>query len=161
MTKNVFLAPCDSPNFDRTVDTEIDLDGFPDRPSFFEGMDHVRFWGVRDGSRNRDSFEKMKPGDLVLFYRDGNYIGTGWVGDTFEDEQSWASTTFWENAPSNLIYTITDFDRVEVPKSAVNGIFDYVSDYNPEGLIRVAENRVQRRPEIIARAIRMYSEKHS
>ena len=161
MTANVFLAPCDSPNFDRTVVTEIDLNQFPNRPSFFEEMDQVRFWGVRDGSRNRDYFEKMQRGDLVLFYQDGNYIGTGWVGDKFEDESNWASTTFWQNAPSQLLYTIKNFNQVQVPKSAVNVIFDYVSDYNPEGLMRVADNRVQRRSEVIARAIQMYSEKHS
>jgi hypothetical protein len=161
MASNVFLVPVDSPNFDRTVDEGIDLDEFPDPPSFFEDMDQVRFWGARDGSRNRDYFEKMESRDLVLFYQDGNYIGTGWVGCKFEDENNWASTTFWQSAPSNLIYTIEDFHRVQVPRAAVNKIFDYESDYNPQGLTRVADTRVERRPKVIARAIQMYSEKHN
>lgn len=161
MASNVFLVPVDSPNFDRTVGEGIDLDEFPDHPSFVEGMDLVRFWGARDGSRNRDYFEKMGPGDLVLFYQDGNYIGTAWVGGKFEDEDNWVSTTFWQNAPSNLIYTVEDFNRVQVPRSAVNKIFDYKRDYNPQGLTRVADNRVDRRPKVIARAIEMYSEKYS
>lgn len=161
MTSNVFLVPVDSPNYDRTVDEGVDVDEFPDRPSHIEDMEQVRFWGARDGSRNRDYFEKMQTGDLVLFYQDGNYIGTGRVGDTFEDEDNWASTTFWQNAPSNLIYTIEDFHRVRVPRSAVNTVFDYDSDYNPQGLTRVADNRVERRPEVIARALQMYSDKHN
>jgi hypothetical protein len=65
------------------------------------------------------------------------------------------------NLTDNLIYTIEDFHRVQVPRVAVNKIFDYESDYNPQGLTRVADNRVERRPKVIARAIQMYSEKHN
>jgi len=161
MSANVFLAPCDSPNFDETVISEVELSNHPDHPSGFSGEGAVRFWGVREGKQNRNYFEKMQSGDLVLFYQDGDYIGTGRIGTTFEDEDGWASTNFWSNAPSTLIYTIEDFSSVKVPCSRVNRIFDYVSDYNPEGLMRVAESRVSRNLAVIETAIQMYSEKHS
>ena len=161
MSTNVFLAPCDSPNFDDTVVSEVDLSKYPDRPSGFGDREKARFWGVREGSQNRNYFEKMQPGDLVLFYQDGTYIGTGWIGTSFEDDAEWVSTTFWRNAPSKSIYVVTDFHSVNVPKFAVNKIFDYVTDYNPDGLMRVADSRVSRSLKVIERAVNRYSEKHS
>lgn len=160
MSTNVFLAPCDSPNFDETVSSPVDLDEFPDHPPEFDGGTPVRFWGVREGSQNRNSFEKMQSGDLVLFYQDGNYIATGRIGSTFEDERGWASTTFWGDAPTPLIYTIRNFHSVEVHKSSVNSVFDYVDDYNPDGLLRVADTRLDHRPTAIERALQRYSERH-
>lgn len=160
MSANVFLAPCDSPNFDETVVSPVNLDEFPDHPAGFNGKQTVRFWGVRDGPQNQANFEKMQSGDLVLFYQDGSYIGTGWVGTKFEDEEDWASTTFWRNAPSNLIYTIQEFHSVQAPKSAVNRIFDYVSDYHPQGLMRVADDRLRNRPKAIEQALIQYTENH-
>ena len=161
MSTNIFLVPCDSPNFDDTVRSPVDLDGFPDHPSAFNGKGTVRFWGAREGSQNRNYFEKMQSGDLVLFYQDGRYIGIGWIGTKFEDEDEWVSTTFWRNAPSNLIYTIQNFQTADVPKSAVNNLFGYVDDYNPEGLIRVAKNRMKHRPKAIEHALIRYTEEHS
>ena len=161
MSTNVLLAPCDSPNFDDTVSNPVDLDEFPDHPPAFDGKTEVRFWGVRQGSQNRNYFEKMQPGDLVLFYQNGSYIGTGWIGTKYEDEDGWAKTTFWRDAPSNLIYSIENFHQVQVPKAAVNTIFDYVNDYNPEGLIRVADNRLNNRPKAIELALIRYTKKNS
>ena len=150
---NVFLAPCDPENFERTVGSKVDLSEFPDRPDALSGTDDVRFWGARVGSGNRTYFEKMEPGDLVLFYHDQDYVGTGWVGTTFEDEAGWASATFWQDAPSELVYTIEEFSGVSVPKSAVHRIFDYKEGYHPQGLSRVADGRVTNRLEAIKLAI--------
>lgn len=160
MSSNVFLAPCDPGNFDRTVRSEIDLSEYSDEPVALSEKDMVRFWGVREGSRNEDYFEKMEVGDLVLFYQNGEYVGTGWIGTKFEDDEQWASTTFWNDAPSSLIYTLEDFIPVSVPKAAVNEIFDYKQSYSPHGLIRVAAGRVDKRPESIKLALKKYTEKH-
>lgn len=161
MSSDVFLVPCDSPNFDETVVSQVDLTEYSEHPSSFGERELVRFWGVREGTQNRNYFNKMQSGDLVLFYQDGAYIGTGWIRTTFEDEDGWASTNFWRNAPSYMIYTIEDFSSVNVPKFAVNQIFDYVNDYNPEGLIRVADSRVNQSLKVIEQAVKRYSEKHN
>lgn len=161
MSPNVFVAPCDPDNFDRTVRSPITLADYPDHPPALSGVDEVRFWGVRDGDNNETYFQKMAANDLVLFYQDGAYVGTGWIGTTFTDEASWASTTFWDGAPSSHIYTIEDFTSITVPKAAVNRIFDYVADYNPQGLMRVADSRISKRPAAIKLALEQYSEKHS
>lgn len=160
MDSNVFLAPCDPANFERTVLTEVDLGDYPDHPSALSGMETVRFWGVREGSRNETYFEKMESGDIVLFYQDGDYVGTGRVGTTFEDEAGWASTTFWNDAPSWLVYTIEKFEQISVPKSVVNGVLGYQEDYNPQGLIRVAEHRLDKRPASYELALKKYTERN-
>ncbi|MFC7233453.1 hypothetical protein ACFQMM_22630 [Saliphagus sp. GCM10025308] len=95
---NVFLAPCDSPNFDDTVKSTVDLNEYPDHPEALNGMEEVRFWGARTGARNEGNFEKMQSGDLVLFYQEGNYVGTAWVESKFEDEEGWAAPHFGEVA---------------------------------------------------------------
>lgn len=160
MSANVFLAPCDAGNFDRTVRSEIDLNEYPDRPAELSAMEEVRFWGARKGASNESYFGRMKYGDLVLFYQNGKYVGTGWVEMTFEDDDQWASRTFWHNAPSKLIYTIEDFTPETVPKTAVNRIFDYAAGYYPQGLIRVAEEKLDRRPKVIKLALKKYTEQY-
>lgn len=87
----------------------------------------------------------MDPDDLVLFYQDSHYIGVGFIGTIFEDEDGWIRTTFWQNAPSELIYTNDEFSSISISRSKVNRIFDYDLDYYPQGLTRVADNRVSNR----------------
>lgn len=157
---NVFLAPCDPPNFDRTVRSAVDPSEYPDRPGALNGEDEVRFWGVREGSQNRTYFEKMNSGDLVLFYQDGTYVGAGLIGTTFEDD-GWASTTFWEDAPAQCVYTVEDFAEIAVPRTALNRIFDYDGSYTPNGLTRVADGRVTKDPAVIKYAVEKYSRKNA
>ena len=160
MSSSVFLAPCDPENFERTVRSEVDLSEYPNHPEALSGRQSVRFWGAREGSRNVTYFEKMKPDDLVLFYQDGTYVGSGWIRLTFEDSEQWASTTFWNNAPSTLIYSVEGFTPVSVPKAAVNRIFGYDDGYTPQGLIRVAASRVDNQLAAIKRALTQYTDKH-
>ena len=160
MDSNVFLVPCDPGNFDRTVGSAVDLSEYTDCPPALSDAGEARLWGAREGSNNQNFFEKMQSGDLLLFYQDNRYIGTGRVGAKFRDQEEWVSTTFWDGASSQLIYTVEDFTPISVRKAAVNAIFDYVSDYNPEGLMRVAENRFDKRVEAIELALKNYSEKH-
>lgn len=160
MTTNVFLVPCDPGNFDRTVLSPVNMTEISSPPDPLADLTSVRFWGARDGERNKSYFEKMNRGDLVLFYQDGAYVGLGNVGRTFEDEEKWASTTFWQNAPSKLIYTIEEFTELSIPRGAVNRLFDYGPDYYPQGLTRVADNRVSNTVRTIRRALEMYNEKH-
>lgn len=161
MSGSVFLALCGQEDFDRTVLSAVDLSDYPDHPDDLAGMETVRFWNAGEGERNQDYFERLESGDLVLFYRDGTYIGGGRVGIKFEDAEEWAVTNFWNDTPSSLVYTIEDFTPVSVPKAAVNRIFGYSEDYNPHGLIRVAASKVEQRPEVIMLALQKYTDKHS
>ena len=156
-SSNVFLVPCDPGNFETTVKSAVDLTEYPDRPEPLQGLDEGRFWGARSGDGNRAYFKKMTPGDLVLFYQNGNYIAVGKIGTTFEDTDGWVRAKFWKNAPSQLIYTIDEYESVLVPRAKVNTIFDYNDEYYPQGLMRVADSRVTNRVDAIKRAIEMTS----
>lgn len=159
MSSNVFLIPCDSSDCERTVLSAIDLTEYPDHPVALADMESVRLWGAGDESDEQTYFEKMESGDLVLFYQDDEYVGTGWIGTTFEDEENWARTTVWDETSFHSLYTIDEFTPVSVSMSAVNTIFDYAENYTPSGLMRVASDRVTNRPEAIKLAVEKYSEK--
>ena len=160
-TSNVFLVTADSGNFDRTVRTAIEPSKHADHPDVLADHDNVRLWGARSGKRNEQYWEVMQSGDLLLFYIDETYVGLGRVGMTFRDESDWVSSTFWNDAPSSLIYTVEDFQEVSVPKRAVNRIFDYSESYNPQGLMRVADERVTRSLRTIERAMVLYDERNN
>lgn len=160
MADNVFLASVDPGNFETTVRSPVDPTEHDDRPDALSGADEVRVWGVTEGGSG-DTYEKLEPGDLVLFYADGEYVGTGRVGTAFEDDDRWVSETFWEDAPATSLYTVESFESVAVPKAAVNRIFDYSEGYTPQELLRVADSRLDRSPDAIELAVQQYSAKHA
>ena len=159
MSSNIFLARTSPADFDATVSSTVTLDEYPDIPEAIAGMETVRLF--RAPESKSDTFEKMTAGDLVLFHQAGEYVGTGWISVTFEDDQQWASSTFWKDTESSLIYTIEDFTPVAVPISAVNRIFGYADGYTPPNLMRVASNRVDNRPKAIEHALEQYTDRHS
>ena len=160
MSANVFLVPIDPENFDRTVRSAVDLTEYDDRPDPLADLDEGRLWAVSDYSGNGSTFERMGEGDLVLFYHDGEYLATGRIGTTFEDESRWASSTFWTAFPTTRVYTVTDFAAVAAPKRAVNAIFDYSASYTP-GFMRVADSRVNAELSSIESAIDHYSKRNA
>jgi hypothetical protein len=95
----------------------------------------------------------MGAGDLVLFYHDSTYIGVGYIGATFEDDDDWAEETIWDGVPTELIYTIDAFSTIAVGRAKVNRIFDYKPSYAPNGLTRVADHRVSNRLAAIKLAL--------
>lgn len=155
--ENVFLAPAGGEGYDRTVESAVELSEYPDRPEPLADLESARFFGVPATDANRTYFEQMAPGDLVLFHRDDDYVGVGVIGTTFEDEDAWVPTTFWEDEDATLIYTITEFTPVSVPRTKVHRLFDYTASYSPQGLSRVADSRVTNRLEAIKRAVEKVS----
>ncbi|ELZ39465.1 hypothetical protein [Halorubrum tebenquichense] len=160
MSENVFLVPIDPENFDRTVRSAVDLTEYPDRPAPLADLDEARLWAVDDDSGNGSTFEKMSEGDLLLFYTDDEYIGTGRIGTTFEDDDRWTSGAFWTAFPTTRVYTVTDYADVSAPKRAVNRIFDYSSSYTP-GFMRVADSRVTADLSSIESALDHYTKRNA
>lgn len=155
---DVFLAVCDPEHFEQTVVTPIAMSEYPDHPTDLDG--EVRLWRVTAGDQNRSHFEKMDAGDVVLFYCDGAFVGTGLVDETLEDDDGWASETFWDGTSAPMLYTVRDFAAVSVPRAAVNRIFEYSESYTPHGLLRVAESRLTNDPQAIKLAVERYDDKH-
>ena len=160
MSDNVFLIPVDPENFDRTVRSTVDLTEYDDRPEPLADLEEARLWAVGDDSGNGSTFDRMESGDLLLFYHDGEYVATGRVGETFADEDRWASGTFWTAFPTTRVYTVESFSAVSVPKRGVNRIFDYSASYTP-GLMRVADSRVTRDLSTIETALEAYTKRNA
>lgn len=143
MSVNVFLVPFDRANFHRTVvNPEFTGADLPEEfPDALKTQETVRIWGVRDGSRNRNQYERMDTRDGLLFYNDGQYTFAGRVGEQFESD--WVANTFWGYAPSRMLYTVEDLHRIQIPSSTLNNILDYASDWYPQGFQRAADDRRQ------------------
>lgn len=157
--ENVFLVSADSVSFEQTVGSAVDLSEV-DAPSEL-GDGSTRLAGLGDGSRDEQTFESMGAGDLLLFYRDGRFVGVGTVGTTYEDVDGWASETFWEGESLPHVFTVESFESVDVPAGAVNRIFDYSESYSPQTPMRVADSRVSKPPRVIHLAVKRYDERHS
>lgn len=155
-TGDVFLVAVEETRFERTVTAPVDLSGRPGRPAALDGTDEVRLWGVPAGTRNRSTFDRMAPGDLLVFCSDGRCVGVGEVGRRFEDGDGWTAARFWEGEPAPLVFTVRRFHAVSVPQSAVNAVFGYDGGYTPPDLMRVADGRVDSDPRAIGLALRRY-----
>lgn len=160
MSENVFLVPIEPENFDRTVRSPVDLTEYPDRPEPLADVEEARLWAVADDRGTGSTFEQMSEGDLLLFYHDDEYVATGRIGTTFEDDDRWTSGTFWTALPATRIYTVEAFRAVSVPKRGVNRIFDYSDAYTP-GLMRVADGRVTTQLSSIESALARYTDRNS
>lgn len=137
----VFLVSIDPADFERTVASPVDLAAAEDRPDALVAHDSTRLGVAPGGSRAAETFERMAPGDLLLFYAEGGYVGVGRVGETVDDG-GWADDALWSGDGSALVYTVTDFVPVDVAGAAVNRLFGYGGSYTPNGLMRVAPDRV-------------------
>lgn len=159
--EQVFLVQIDPENFERTVSSPVDMAEHPDRPDGLPEEGRVRLWGAEDGKRSVETFERMDPGDLLLFHDDGTFVGVGRVGLTVDDESGWASEAFWDDASKAHLYTVTDFSSIEIPRAAVNSLFDYGPDYSPGGLMRVAPDRVTASLPAIELAVKRFDEERT
>ena len=153
--ENVFLVSTDVETFERTVASPVEPGDLADPPSALAGDGAVRLWAVPEGTRNEESFGRMAPGDLLLFYADGTYVGVGRVGGTFEDAEGWAGEALPDAA--NVV-AVSDFVPLSIGRAAVNALFDYAPSYVPQGLMRVAPERLTARPSSIEVAVRRYDE---
>ncbi len=154
---NVFLAAVDPDRFGATLATPVDLAAESDRPAALGEFEAARVGAVEAGDRNEQMFEQMAPGDLVLCYADGAYVGAGRVATTFDDA-GWAAEALWEGADVAGGYVLEDFVELSLPARAVNSLFDYAPDYAPAGLIRVADARVGSPLAAIRVAVERYSD---
>lgn len=151
---NVFLAPVDVADPAATLESPVTAE---EQPDSLESEDAVRVWAAPPGDQSQTSFEKMESGDLVIFYEGGSFVGTGWVGETLEDDGT-TGASLWDDDSLTMLFTVDGFESVEVDGAAVNRIFDYSESWSPGGLLRVADSRVENDPAAIELAIQQYDE---
>lgn len=85
----------------------------------------------------KSCFESMEEDNgLLLFYRNGEFIATGRVEETFRssDIGDWA----WNSPESSWIYTITDYEEMEIDAVKVWNLLDFEENFAPNGLRSVS-----------------------
>lgn len=148
----LFLAPVDEDSYRATLEEEIDLSDWNERPPEFPVK--ARVWGVRTDmdkgrwSRNRNSWEQMSEGDPMLFYRKGNYglfskpkyFARGRVGAMCETE--YIRDRFWSGGPAVSVFAVEDYSEdISLNRNEVNEILGYKEQFWPQGLRKVDDER--------------------
>lgn len=136
-------------DFEATVASPVAVGD--DGPAAVAGAE-ARVWGLDD-----DLFEELVSGDVVLFYRDGRYVGVGTVGEPFVDEDGWLADNVWADAAFEHCFTLSSFDAVDLSRAAVHAVFDYSANYYPSTPTRVPDDRVDNSLPAIYEAVRRYA----
>jgi hypothetical protein len=152
--KNIFLMPCwggkIKDHFEKTVlhpvsqaiifpavseETRADLAAI--------GNKDIAVWGSMDGSNNRGFFNKMKPGDYILFAVNREVKLVGQIAlKTISPE---LSKILWPDGQRvfSLIYFIDRIVQVNTSLSKVLAAFGYSEAYLIRGLTAVSEERLK------------------
>lgn len=141
---NLYLVPIGDnwiSEFERTVEEPIEVIGenVPDELSDFE---KIRIWGTTetDHPPKPQNFREMELGDLVLFSYEGDIFSAGRVGRTFESSE--VGEWVWGNEESSWIYTITDFEEVEISSGELWDLLGYSDNYYLQGFTRVSDSAI-------------------
>ena len=140
----VFLAPVDNASYRATLESEIDLSDWEDRPSDFPSR--ARVWGVRtdpemgDWKRNRSSLDKMSEDDPILFYRNSEYFARGRVGVMCKTK--YIRDNYWDGGPAINVFSVGEYDEsINIERTELNSILDYSEHFHPQGLWIVKQER--------------------
>jgi hypothetical protein len=107
--------------------------------------DTAHLWGTSVESK----WQKVSPGDIVLVYRQGEYIAQARVVYTatnveLADELWNTEGNPWdESNPWKYLTFVTDFEEISVDAEAFNELVGYDPSYRPQGFTRVADFRIE------------------
>lgn len=141
MSRNAFLVPVTSPEFDRTVTSSTNLTELSIHTSTLNEIDtpeNVRIWGVKNSNLNKKFYEKMTEEDYLLFYYNDHYRYFGQAGYKFESDV--ISREYWGNISADMLYTITDFKHIDVSREVLNETCDYKTNYQPQSIRRMSNS---------------------
>lgn len=119
--------------FSETVTTPVREEDLP--PQFTQ---ETRIWGIRDSELNRRFYEKLEFKDLLLFYKNFQYIGIGKTGEKFTNNQF--TSTHWGEVDAELLFEIDSFSSIETPIEEINQMFDYTESFLPQSFRRVSNS---------------------
>lgn len=102
----------------------------------------ARFWG---GARSNDKiFDKLKPGDIVLFTGELHIQAIGEVGASFRNEPF--SLTLWdpdpERGPWRNVYSLLSFQKTEIPYEVLQTALGTSPNDHFQGTRLIADHRV-------------------
>src|SRR5215471_12523315 len=155
--RNVFFVvaggnPAAERNFERTIHRRRTLDEvrrflpaqeIDNLEKIYRGSDFI-VWGSVPGPMNESRWEKMRPGDVVLIYSNGRIRFAGEIAAKVRNKE--LARYFWSEqetgATWELMYFIVNEERTDVPIEKLNPLFDYKSNYTPQGLSMINESAV-------------------
>jgi hypothetical protein len=139
MSRDAFLIPVTSPEFERTVTSPVNLTELPIHTSDLDGVDtpeNVRIWGVKNSNLNKKFYDKMTEGDYLLFYHDDHYRYFGQAGYKFESNV--ISREYWGDISADMLYSVINFKNIDVSREALNEVCDYKANYQPQSIRRMS-----------------------
>jgi hypothetical protein len=149
----VFLAPAIPENLLATVASRIALaslkgrlDGvtFDHLRGLLDGRTHFNCWAMTTASRG--SFNKMRPGDIVLFSTTGTgrftyrAIVRGKLESKLLGDLLWTITP---REPWSLIYLLEEVRHIDLDKERLVSEFGYDRSFRVYGITRVQTERVR------------------
>jgi hypothetical protein len=101
-------------------------------------------WGSVPGPMNEPRWDKMDPGDVVLIYNSGYIQFAGEVAAKVRSKD--LARHFWQTTDNDktweLMYFVVNEERVKVPLSKLNPLFDYKESYTPRGFTQITQEKV-------------------
>jgi len=126
---------------DRFTETVAEPVSVPENaPEDLQKQSEVRIWGTDDGDQKRTYFNEMETGDPLLFYHDGSFFAAGRVGVAFNSQD--VAETLWDNAESQFIYTVTDYQEISVDRAQIATLLGYEENWVPYRFLRVSDDAV-------------------
>ncbi|GGK64680.1 hypothetical protein GCM10009067_16410 [Haloarcula sebkhae] len=123
------------PYFEETVESEVEFSNIP-LPDEIAEIDAARVWGTTHGPTKETYWQEMESGDYVLFTKDGDVFSVGRVGTTFRSREF--GKVVWDNAESELGYTLTEYEDVDFPYTEVLSDLGYSNGSRVQGFMRPA-----------------------
>lgn len=127
--KRIFRVPVDTEHFEYSV---------------LKGINGCSYWGSLPGGNNLRTFEQLRSGDEILFYRNGKYVAVAEIEGKMVDPESarrwWGETKdgrTWE-----LIYRLCNVKMINVPTGRLNSEFGLKLGH-VMGFSKLSDERVQ------------------
>ena len=140
---DLFLIPVSDdwlPQYHATVSEPVLSTFAAGTPPSIAALLPARIWGATAGSQTERYFEAMSPGDWMVFYHDGGFIGGGRVGRTIEDPA--VGAWLWDNPASRYLFTVVDFREWGPAIGRVWEALGYQGRPVVQGFMRVKPDRV-------------------
>lgn len=168
-TVNIAFQPTSDPvakqNFERTIKQPVPLlsvqgilrkNELEEIGKLYNGMD-FRVWGVRNGEKDttKKQYEKLKVGDIVLFYKNWNIYSKAIV--TYKTCNPDLAQTLWGEAAFENIYFLTEIEPCLIPVELVNQI---IYDKAKQFPIRRFEVLALDKSELLINKLRLKVEPH-
>jgi hypothetical protein len=146
MPEELYRITVDDPNYSNVLESPIKPKEEGVELLGVEGDAELRLWAIRPGPNNEKLYQKMDPGDGLLFYLTGKsqdsgkggYVAVGRVGTKTEAGKDEAETLFRTSVATRM-YTVEDFQKVPLSKEETENLLGY--SRHPQGPQRVTDDR--------------------